>query len=248
MVVVPSFVARAVAPSKKTFLLVHGAWHGGWCYSLVDNVLTAKGHKVFRPTLTGLGERSHLLSKNVTLDTHIADVVNLIEWENLNDVVLCGHSYGGWVIGGVVERVLPRISSIVFLDAYIPENGRAFIDVFPRKTRIAIKTLLRNGAVSIPPPSIRSYGLTAPLQAWVESKLTPQPIHTWVQKITLSGALNRVPKKTYIWASRRGHSPFRVTYTRLKSRPSWRTYRIPSGHDAMIEMPERLAEILLQAA
>ena len=244
----PLPLARAAAATSKTFLLVPGAWHGGWCYRLVDEILTAKGHKVFRPTLTGLGNRSHLLSKNVNLDTHIADIVNLIKWENLDNVVLCGHSYGGWVIGGVAERVGPRISSIVFLDAFIPENRRAFIDSLPRDSRNAIIALFRKGAISIPPPPAKAFKLKDTHLAWVESKLTPHPIRTWLQKIRLSGAQGRVPKKTYIWASGYNYPAFRDIYTRLKSNPSWRTYEMPSGHNAMIDMPERLAEILQEVA
>ena len=245
----PSPLARAAAATSKTFLLVHGAWHGGWCYSLVDEVLMAKGHKVLRPSLTGLADRSHLLSKDVTLNTHITDIVNLIEWENLDNVVLCGHSYGGWVIGGVAERVLPRISSNVYLDAFIPENRHAFIDSLPRDSRNAISDLLRKGTVSIPPPPATAFKLKDEHLAWVESKLTPQPIRTWLQKIKLiSGAQGRVPKKTYIWASDHNYPAFRDIYTRLKSTPSWRTYQMPSGHDAMIDMPERLAEILQEVA
>src|SRR6516225_4830262 len=108
------------APAKaetapKTFVLVHGAWHGGWCWRRVADVLERQGHKVFTPTLTGLGERSHLMSRDINLDTHITDIVNVFKWEDLKDVVLVGHSYGGWVTSGAVERVAPRVASIVFV-------------------------------------------------------------------------------------------------------------------------------------
>jgi pimeloyl-ACP methyl ester carboxylesterase len=112
--------ARAQATAKP-FVLVHGSWHGGWCWRRVADLLDAKGHKVYTPTLTGLGERSHLMSGMITLDTHITDVANVIKWENLQDVVLVGHSYAGFVISGVAERVQPAISSIVFLDAFLPQ-------------------------------------------------------------------------------------------------------------------------------
>lgn len=243
-----SALAQTPVPSKKTFLLVHGAWHGGWCYSPVEKYLTSKGHKVLRPTLTGLAERSHLLNRNVTLDTHIADIVNLINWEDLENVVLCGHSYGGWVIGGVAERLLPKISSIVFLDAYLPENRRAFVDSLPNATRRAVRILARDGALSIPPPPAKAFKLTGSQRIWVDSKLTPQPIWTWLQKARVTGALYRVPKKTYVWASKFNSAAFKRIYTRLGSDPSWRTYEMPASHDLMIDMPERLAEILMEAA
>ncbi len=244
----PSRPAQAMDPAKKTFVLVHGAWHGGWCYSRVDPILTAQGHRVFRPTLTGLGDRSHLLGREVSLATHIADIVNLIRWEDLSGVVLCGHSYGGWVIGGAAERVLPRISSIVFLDAFIPENQQVFLDSLPGRTRKAVRLLSRQGALSIPPPPASAFRLKEENLRWVESKLTAQPIRTWLQSIRLTDALHRVPKKTYIRASGYDSRTFRTLHARLSSDLSWRTYEMPSGHDAMIDMPERLAEILVEVA
>lgn len=241
-------LARAAVPKKHVFLLVHGAWHGGWCYGPVEKHLAAGGHRVLRPTLTGLAERSHLLNKKITLDTHITDIVNLIEWEDLENVVLCGHSYGGWVIGGVAERLLPRISSIVFLDAYIAQDRRAFVDSLPRDTRNTVRRLARKGALSIPPPRAKAFMVKEAYQAWVDSKLTAQPIRTWLQRIKLTGAQSRVPKKTYIRASRFNGPAFREIHARLKRSPSWMTYEMPCGHDAMIDMPERLAEILLEVA
>src|ERR1035441_10113729 len=109
-------------PASKTFVLVHGAWHGGWCWRRVADLLTAKGHKVFTPTLTGLGERSHLMSPTIDLTTHITDIANVIMWERLGNVVLCGHSYGGLVISGVVERIRKAIEAMVFLDAFVPAD------------------------------------------------------------------------------------------------------------------------------
>src|SRR6185312_7608074 len=117
--------------TARNFVLVHGSWHGGWCWRRVADLLEKRGHKVFTPTLTGLGERSHLMSAMITLDTHITDVANVIKWEGLENVVLVGHSYAGFVISGVAEKVLPSISSIVFLDAFLPQNGERVIDTAP---------------------------------------------------------------------------------------------------------------------
>ena len=124
---VSAIPVRAQA-ERKTFVLVHGSSAGGWCYRRVADLLEKRGHKVFAPTLTGLGERSHLISGMITLDTHITDVVNVIRWENLDGFVLVGHSYGGWIISGVAEQVEKRIASIVFLDAFMPENGQRVLD------------------------------------------------------------------------------------------------------------------------
>src|ERR1700730_4143197 len=109
--------------SPKTFVLVHGAWHGGWCWRRVSDLLEKKGHKVFAPTMTGLGERSHLIGGKIDLATHVTDIVNVIKWENLSDVVLVGHSYGGVVISGVAEQMREAIGSVVFFDAFLPAHG-----------------------------------------------------------------------------------------------------------------------------
>jgi pimeloyl-ACP methyl ester carboxylesterase len=117
--------ATAQTSAPRTFVLVHGAWHGGWCWRRVADLLEKQGHKVFTPTLTGVGERSHLMSKDINLDTHITDLVNVFKWEDLKDVCLVVHSYGGWPGSGAIEQVGDRISSIVWLDAFKPEDGSA---------------------------------------------------------------------------------------------------------------------------
>src|SRR5271167_937589 len=109
----------------STFVLVHGAWHGGWCYKRVAQLLREAGHEIYTPTLTGVGERVHLMTPAVTLDTHIQDILNVIRFEELADVVLCGHSYGGMVITGVADKVPDKIRSLVYLDAFVPNDGEA---------------------------------------------------------------------------------------------------------------------------
>jgi pimeloyl-ACP methyl ester carboxylesterase len=136
--------APAQAQAKaKTFVLVHVSSAGGWCYRRVADLLEKGGHKVFAPTLTGLGERSHLMSGQITLDTHITDVVNVIRWENLDNFVLVGHSYGGWVVSGAAEQVEKKISSIVFLDAFMPENGQRVLDTNSPRSRRRPKSRAR---------------------------------------------------------------------------------------------------------
>src|SRR5437762_1451253 len=126
---------RYADTTMSTYILVHGAWHGSWCWKRVRKSLQARGHDVFTPTLTGVGERSHLLSPQVNLDTHIDDVVNLIQWEELSDVVLCGHSYGGAVISGVADRVPDRLRTLVYLDAFVLEDGQSLHDTLPPPQR-----------------------------------------------------------------------------------------------------------------
>jgi pimeloyl-ACP methyl ester carboxylesterase len=115
----------------STFVLVHGAWHGGWCYKRVAQLLRQSGHEVYTPTLTGLGERSHLMNRTIDLETHVRDIVDVIRWEELSDLVLCGHSYGGMVISGVVEKVPEKIRALVYLDAFVPDSGQALTDFLP---------------------------------------------------------------------------------------------------------------------
>ncbi|MGE0628241.1 MAG: alpha/beta fold hydrolase, partial [Hyphomicrobiaceae bacterium] len=148
--------------SKRTFVLVHGAWHGGWCWSGVADGLRAAGHRVFAPTLTGLADRSHLMSRSIDLDTHIADVANLFEWEDVEDAVLVGHSYGGWVVSGAIEKVLPRVSSMVYLDAFVPDSGQRSYDLTHGGNRRGLDVALANGAVSRPSPGAAAVGLTDP--------------------------------------------------------------------------------------
>ncbi len=124
----PDQVGAQAQTAPTTFVLVHGAWHGGWCWRRVADQLEGKGHKVFSPTLTGLGERSHLLSKDIILDTHITDIVNVFKWEDLKGVCLVAHSYGGWPSSGALEQIGDRVSSIVWVDAFKPEDGQKGAD------------------------------------------------------------------------------------------------------------------------
>ena len=234
--------------SRRTFVLVHGTSYGGWCWRRVADRLEAMGHKVYTPTLTGVGERSHLMSASINLDTHILDIVNVILWENLDDVVLCGHSYGGWIISGVVEKILPKISSIVFLDAFMPENGQKGLDLNSPQAREAVLMAIREGKVSRPPVPAEYYGVNEADRAWVDSKTTPQPIGISLQPIVLTGARDRVPKKTYVRAHGYVQPSFDDALAKVKKDPSWRIYELNCGHDVMLDMPDRMIEILLESA
>jgi pimeloyl-ACP methyl ester carboxylesterase len=130
---------------QKTFILVHGAWHGGWCWRRVADLLQAQGHKVFTPTLTGLGEKSHLRQDETGLDTHVTDILNLIEWEDLSDIVLVGHSYGGMVITGVANALADKIEAIVYLDAFKPDEGDSVASMADPKTSAYMHKLWDDG-------------------------------------------------------------------------------------------------------
>jgi pimeloyl-ACP methyl ester carboxylesterase len=234
--------------AAKTFVLVHGAWHGGWSWVRVADRLRARGHIVFAPTLTGLGERAHLLRPGIDLSLHIADVVGVIKYERLNDVVLVGHSYGGCVISGIAEAMPDAIASIVFLDAFIPDNGDATVDLVPPAVQEVIRAALQRGDTTVPVRDAAAFKVNEKDRAWVDALATPQPIGTMIEKIKLSGARERIAKKTYIRASGYPNVSFEKAQARAKADRTWRTYEVPCGHDVMIDDPDRLTEILLEVA
>jgi pimeloyl-ACP methyl ester carboxylesterase len=231
-----------------TFVLVHGAWHGGWCWRRVADRLRSGGHAVFTPTLTGLGERSHSLRAGLALDTHITDIVNVMKWEDLHDVVLCGHSYGGFVISGVAEQMGPTIRSIVFLDAFVPRNGESVLDLTGSAVQEGVRNALQRGDISIPPRAAAAFGVNEADRAWVDRLCVGQPIATFTDKIALTSARDRIARKSYIRAKSYPNPGFDRALGEVRSDPSWRSYEVPSGHDVMVDMPERLAEILLEVA
>ena len=240
--------AAQAQAARKTFVLVHGSSAGGWCYRRVADLLEKAGHKVYTPTLTGLGERSHLMSGLITLDTHITDVVNVVRWENLQDFVLVGHSYGGWVISGVAEQAEGKISSIVFLDAFMPENGMRVLDTNSPRSRAEIEQAMKRAEVSRPAPPASTWNVNEKDQPWVNEKFTAQPIGVAFTPLRLTGARDRVPRKTYVRAKGYDNPNFESYYAKVKSDRSWRTNEVPCGHEMMIDMPERTAEILLEVA
>jgi pimeloyl-ACP methyl ester carboxylesterase len=232
----------------KTFVLVHGAWRGGWCWRRVADILQSQGHRVFTPTLTGLGERSHLMSGSIGLATHVTDIANVIQWEDLTDVVLVGHSYAGFVISGVAEQVGKAIVSLVFLDAFVPETGECLVELTAPATREVIEAARQRGDITVPSRPAEFFKVNEKDRAWMDAMCTPHPIATMLDRITLTGARERVAKKAYIRARDYPNPAFAAAYERLQSNPAWRVYEVPCGHDVMVDMPERLAEILLEAA
>jgi len=231
-----------------TFVLVHGAWHGGWCWQRVADRLRGGGHAVFTPTLTGLGERSHLLRAGIDLTTHVTDVVNVIKWEELSDVVLCGHSYGGMVISGVADQMAAAIRSIVFLDAFVPKNGEAAQDLTSSAVVEMARVAMQRGEITMPPRPAEAFGVNAADRAWVDRLCVGQPIGTFTQKLVLTGARDRIARKSYIRAASYANPGFDRALAAARADPSWRTYEVSCGHDVMIDAPDRLTEILLEAA
>jgi pimeloyl-ACP methyl ester carboxylesterase len=244
-------LARAQG-KPRTFVLVHGAWHGGWCWRVVQDILQARGHRVYAPSLTGLADRSHLLSTSINLDTHIDDIANLFKWEDINDAVLVAHSYGGWPVCGAVEKIGARVSSLVFVDSYVPEDGQRVMDFNSAQFREQLREAIARGDAGRPVPSVDAFRLLDPRNAeWVRSRMTPQPTGTSVQPIKLTGARDRIAKKMYIRAPRYPQPSFDGYLAKAKADPSWRTHVFTpeeSGHDVMVDAPQRLAQLLEEAA
>ena len=235
--------------NAKTFVLVHGAWHGGWCWRRVADLLQKQGHKVFTPTMTGLGERSHLIDAKVNLATHITDIVNVIKWEDLNKICLVVHSYGGWPGSGAIEQALDRISSIVWLDAFKPENGQRGFDFASDFSRKALLTAVEKGEPGRPAPKAEAFHVNEKDRAWVDSKLTAQPNGVALQPIRLTGAREKVAKKTYIRASKYPQPAFDQALAECKADKSWRTFETTAaGHDVMVDAPDWLAEVLVEVS
>jgi pimeloyl-ACP methyl ester carboxylesterase len=231
-----------------TFVLVHGAWHGGWCWRRVQRALQAAGHEVFVPTLTGLAERSHLLTRETNLSTHVADVVNLLHWEDLAEVVLCGHSYGGAVISGAGDRAPHRIASLVYLDAFVLQDRESLFDVLPEAAREEQMEGVRTSGDGwrIPPVPAEVFNVNAADRAWVDSQCTPHPLAAFQEPLRLGGGLGAIPGRSYVFASDWTGTPFGADYERAKA-AGWRTCEVACGHDVMLDDPDFLIRELLAA-
>ena len=230
----------------STYVLVHGAWHGSWCWKRVRRALQAAGHEVFTPTLTGVGERSHLLSPQVDLGTHIQDIVNCIQWEELSDVILCGHSYGGVVIRGAADRIPGRIGALVYLDAFVPETGQSLHDALHQEMRDQQLDLAKTVGEGwkVPPIPAEAFQVNAADREWVDRQCTFQPLQTFRQPLHLTGAGDRIQNVTYILANGWGPSPFPEFHEKAIAK-GWRTLAIDCGHDVMLDEPEQLTRALL---
>ena len=239
-----TFIGSARAQSaQKTFVLVPGTFFGAWTWRRVSDRLEKQGHKVYAMSLTGVADRSHLLSKDINLDTHIADIANLLEWEDLTDICLVAHSYAGYPASGALEHIGNRVSSIVLVDAFKPADGQSL------SNRAALKA--EDGAISLPAPkAVLPGGFNdAKDAAWFLSKVTPHPIGTFLQPVKLSGAREKIAKKTFIRLPQFKLAPLDKAFEECKADKSWTVIeKTETGHFVMINEPEWLTGVLLQAA
>jgi pimeloyl-ACP methyl ester carboxylesterase len=233
-----------------TFVLVHGAWHGGWCYRDTARALRAHGHEVFTPTHTGVGEKAHLRAENITLETHIRDVCGCIEAEELSDVILCGHSYGGLVITGVADRMPGRIKALAYIDAYVGQHGLSAqghlektigVEAAANWIRAFRDSAQASAQAQMAPTPAASFNVLASKREWVDRRCTPQALATFETPLLLKGGADHVGKRLFILADGWAPNPFRFYATQLEGRPGWRVVTMPAGHDLMVDMPTELA-------
>lgn len=230
----------------KTFVLMHGAWHGGWCWVHVARQLRARGHHVTTPTQTGLGERRHLLNGSITLETFIDDMVNHVLSEDLRDVILVGHSFGGNAVSGAAERIPERISSLIYLDCTILGPGERMADkLAPGALADRVSAAEANGrGVAVPPPSVEVFGVTDPEQvAWLQPRLTPHPLSTFLSPLPIENPPgNGLPARYIACVEPEYHAPERVRA--WAGGLDWKVDEIATGHDAMVTAPDELARLL----
>jgi pimeloyl-ACP methyl ester carboxylesterase len=233
------------------YVLVHGGAHGGWCYQRVARLLRKAGHEVYTPTMTGLGERAHLVNPNIDLTLHVQDIIAVLKYEDLNDVILVGHSYGGMVITGVADRAADRVGRLVYLDAANPVNGQSLVDVAPmiESTRPAGRVVNDVELVLLPSPEAGMvYGVTDPGDiAWMAERLAGHPWKCFEQKLELTNeaALAKIPKYHIVCTSTlASRSPDLMA----EARAAGRLWAIDTGHDLMITEPEKVADALLAVA
>lgn len=242
-----SSIAKAQA-TRRTYVLVHGAWHGGWCWQPVRERLEALGHRVLTPTLTGLADRSHLLSDRIVLQTHIDDIVNLYQWEDLTNVVLVGHSYGGWPVSGALERVHDRTTAVVFVDAFVPESGQAGRDLTSPGIRKILDDSLAKGEIARPAPDASVFNLANPKDVpWLNERMTPQPNGVAVAPIQLRGGREKVARKIYVRGTRYANSSFDGYLAQARQTPDWQAHAVDCGHHVMLDQSEGLTKILTEA-
>lgn len=227
------------------FVLVHGAWHGGWCWREVAVRLRAAGHQAWTPTMTGLGERAHLLRADTGLSTCIDDIAAVILSEELAEVVLVGHSFAGPVISAVADRLPERMRQLIYLDAIVLESGQSALSIFSADVqRERSRTIDAEGLrMAIPEPS--KFGVTDPAQvAWLQRRLTPHPLRAYTEPLQLRHPLGNGLRKTYIAVTDPWYAPLADVRERVRRDAGWEWRELATGHDAMVMAPAALADLL----
>jgi pimeloyl-ACP methyl ester carboxylesterase len=233
-----------------TFVLLHGAFHGAWCWARVTPLLRGAGHAVFTPTQTGLGDRAHLLSAAITLETFVDDLVAVLETEELTDAILVGHSFGGNAITGAAHRVPGRVRHLVYLDAVFPRSGLAPLDAsVPEIAAQRRAAAADTGFVSIAPPAPSAFGVPdGPDADWLRRRMTPQPYGSMNTPITFDGAPDAGRPATYVACTDPVYAPLARARDQARAQPGWAWREIATGHDCMVTAPRETADLLMEIA
>ena len=230
-----------------TFVVAHGAWSAGWAWRKMHRPMRAAGHELWTPTMTGIGERVHLAARTVDLETHISDMLAVLEFEDLRDVVLVGHSYGGIVATAVADRARDRVSRLVYLDAFVPEDGQSLLDLVPRETREAMRGAAQDDGDGwlVPPNPIPSDTADADAE-WIRHRRMPHPLATFEAPFrTIGGAIDK--PRSYIYCTRVGPGdPFRTFAERARMTPGWTCHRLDASHSPHVTTPEPLRDLLIR--
>jgi len=237
--------------AEPCFVLVHGAWVGGWNWRHVVQRLQARGRAVFAPSLTGLGDRAHLMAPSVGLSTHIMDVLGVIRTHELENVVLVGHSYGGMVISGVAAHAADAVAALVYLDAFLPQHGQSALDLVSPERRAQFETsAAENGdGWRIPPIPASRWGITDPDQAnWLDRHSVDQPLAAMREPVALNGDEAKVGKRIYARATGYDPSPFKKFADKLEDDDAWSVHSVESHHFLNVARPDEIVAILTGAA
>lgn len=233
---------------RLTYVLVHGAYHGGWCWARVAEGLRAEGHRVFTPTMTGMGERAHLLAIRPDLETWIEDIAQVFRFEDLCDVILVGHSFSGSIVSAIADRMPERLRRIVYLDALLLKSGQSPGDISPPGLIETYEERARNndGIASLPNPP-EHYGVTDPGMAeWFRGKLTPHPVQTYLDRLELKHPLGNGVSATYVACCAPFFPTTRSSRVFAQSIPGWTYLEIATAHNAMTLAPDMLTDLLMR--
>lgn len=236
--------------AETALVLVHGAWHGAWCWHRVLPWLRKAGVDTHAVTLTGVGDRAHLLSSSIDLDTHVQDVMALIDAEELRRVVLVGHSYGGMVITGVADRLAretpQRLARLVYLDAVVPRPGESWSSTHsPETRRTRLEAAQASGGLSLPAPDARVFGLGGSDREWVNRRQTAQPFKVYQHPLIFDAERFATLPRTFIDCHRPALPTLDVSRERVRRDPGWEVLELATGHDPMVSTPRELAQMLL---
>ena len=234
--------------NKPHFLLIHGAWHGGWVWNEISEILRYQRYSVSTPTLTGLGEKKHLLSSKITIETFIEDVVNHIIFENLNNIILVGHSFAGSVISGVADRLKDRIQKLIYFDAMILIDGQKPFDIAPKETveqRIELAKKFGNN-ISIPAPSADAFGVfDIKKSLLLKEKLTPHPLSAFQSKLILKNKVGNGIPLSYIFCTKPVYKSLESSREVVR-KMKWPIFELNAGHDAMLTHPKETLNLLMK--